>query len=314
MKKGRRKEGERVSEGRVEDEEGMGLREGMILIDDEEWVDLNEGMIVIEDDEEGVNEGMIENNEHFGIELIDRYERIRFFGRLADSLAACKSYQELTEKCHNFQESMLGYMLPEGPVHSDCTGRDIDQGAADILPEEIKRQCVPLSVPADGNCFYSSLSMLLFGNIEHHRELRVRTVVAMCTRKELFLDGRNWCSNADRLDPIEVQEVAVMTSVAPDDEHKVAFESETLHAAKNARYAGLWQMFAASAAINRPILSVFPHMGWPLYQRHCNRIICAPGCTSNLKVTIFWTSSRNDLNIDHWIPNHFTPLFFPVQV
>ena len=44
---------------------------------------------------------------------------------------------------------------------------------------------------------------------------------------------------------------------------------------------------------------------------HCNRIIQAPGCVTEQKVFVMWSSSRTDAVAEHWVPNHFVPLMLP---
>jgi len=77
---------------------------------------------------------------------------------------------------------------------------------------------------------------------------------------------------------------------------------------QNRTYRGLWEFLAASYVLKRPILSVFPPLGWELYRVHCSRIIRAPGCNMDEKIAIMWSSVRSDLVPERWTPNHFVPI------
>ena len=73
-------------------------------------------------------------------------------------------------------------------------------------------------------------------------------------------------------------------------------------------YTGLWEFFAASHVFKCPVQSVFPALGWEIYREHCNCIIQAPGCLTEQKVFVMWSSSHTDAVAKHWVPNHFVPL------
>ena len=72
-------------------------------------------------------------------------------------------------------------------------------------------------------------------------------------------------------------------SVTPDESPAGSLEWEVMSVLQNRSYRGLWEFLAASYVLKRPILSVFPPLGWELYRVHCSRIIRAPGCNMDQK-------------------------------
>ncbi|XP_070210071.1 uncharacterized protein [Littorina saxatilis] len=255
-----------------------------------------------------ISEGEEDSVDQSGVSFVDEGQRLGFFSEAAATLRACTTYEDLKGKCLELRERILLFSVPDPLSAKDLLFAQ-DQTAADLLDTSVNGMCHPLSVPADGNCFFNAASLLLFGDVEHHTELRVRTVAEMCCSEELFLDGSNWTSPAIKLDPEELLEVAILTSHKIDAEPAECFHSEVLNVVKNSTYTGLWEFFGLSMALKLPIQSVYPPMGWELYQRHCNRIVRAPGVSKNQKLMVFWSSLRGSAGPpEHWVPNHFVPL------
>ena len=234
-------------------------------------------------------------------------ERIIFFQSKADALAACESFEEVKLLSLEMKD-ICQYQVPDPRSCHPC--HRIDANSFSLLPGDVRRRCFPIMVGADGNCFFRSLSVLLFGVEDLHVELRVRIVVCMATEERLFLSGDVWCPSFEvNLSPVKVMEMTVLTSAASQvSSTQDAFRQEVMAVVKAGSFAGLWEFFAASRALKRPIQSVFPSLGWGCYQKHCNRIIRAPGCVSDEKLIVMWTSNRDDMIAAHWSPNHFVPL------
>ena len=80
---------------------------------------------------------------------------------------------------------------------------------------------------------------------------------------------------------------------------------------KRSREMGIWQVAAAAHAIGRPVLSVYPQLGWESYQTINNRMLMPgtadPFCAQK-PLHIMWTSSRKDMTPIHWTADHFVPL------
>ncbi|GFO15521.1 vertnin [Plakobranchus ocellatus] len=84
------------------------------------------------------------------------------------------------------------------------------------------------------------------------------------------------------------------------------FGEELLSICKPSVYMGMWQLFAAATVLNSNIISVYPSKGWRIFQQLHNRI-CRPvgdKSTATSTISILWTSSRSDMNQQHWVSNH----------
>ena len=170
-----------------------------------------------------------------------------------------------------------------------------------------------LTVADDGSCFFRAHTLLLFCTETFHVEMRCRIAMAMAGNPELFLDGHNWCAEEDQVSPDEILQVALLASVAPGASAAVSLQEEVMSVFQSHNFAGLWEFFAASHVLQRPIQSVYPSLGWPIYKLHCNRIIRAPGCVGSDKLYIMWSSDRTDTVSEHWVPNHFVPVVLRTQ-
>ena len=86
---------------------------------------------------------------------------------------------------------------------------------------------------------------------------------------------------------------------------------------KRSREMGIWQLAAAANAIGRPVLSVYPQLGWESYQTINNRMLMPatadPSCAQK-PLHIMWTSSRKDMTpVPDWPADHFVALLPPTD-
>ena len=270
-----------------------------------------ESPVILESDSEEESP-VVFDLDHSTVSEPDDEERNTFFASVATDLAVCGNFIEVQELSRRLIEQMESFPLPE-PSPFSLVGCQTDSHATQLLQLEIQQKCLALSVVRDGNCFFRALSLLLFGTETCHTEMRCRVVMAMALNSELFLDGHNWCDVEDHVSPEEVIRIAVLTSVAPDVSAAVSFQKEVMAVLQNRSYAGLWEFFAASHALQHPIQSIYPSLGWPVYRLHCNRIIRAPCCVGNDKLYIMWSSTHTDTVPEHWVPNYFVPIVLKRQ-
>ena len=69
-------------------------------------------------------------------------------------------------------------------------------------------------------------------------------------------------------------------------------------------FMGMWQLWAASNVIGRPIRSVFPHRGSHAFRSDFNRL-CVPlkhRCRNCVLLNIMWTPMRVNGGIIHFVP------------
>ena len=70
---------------------------------------------------------------------------------------------------------------------------------------------------------------------------------------------------------------------------------------------GIWQLAAVAHLLDVDINSIYPNLGWDVAIKLNDRFI-KPSRNSNTTWHILWSSGREDMTPEHWVPNHFVPL------
>jgi hypothetical protein len=86
------------------------------------------------------------------------------------------------------------------------------------------------------------------------------------------------------------------------------YRREIMKVTKEKTYMGIWQMHRLSSVLKMPVLSIYPKHGNPEERAHLNRMVYSRDGRSDLKAQMKWTTTRMDMNTNHWIPNHFVPV------
>ena len=86
------------------------------------------------------------------------------------------------------------------------------------------------------------------------------------------------------------------------------YRREIMIVTKEKTYMGIWQMHRLSFGLKMPVLSIYPKHGNPEERAHLNIIVYPRDGRSDLKAQMVWTTTRMDMNTNHWIPNHFVPV------
>jgi len=86
------------------------------------------------------------------------------------------------------------------------------------------------------------------------------------------------------------------------------FEQEIMQVRKPKTFMRIWQMFALSSVMRRPIFSVYPKRGNPVVRKDLHRKIEPREKISNNPLYIMWTTTRYDMTNTYWAPNHFVPV------
>lgn len=94
---------------------------------------------------------------------------------------------------------------------------------------------------------------------------------------------------------------------------KELYTKELIHITRSQTYMGIWQVFALSYVLQKPIFSAYRNRGSPVVRQDLHRLIlprvsdrtCVP---DDEQLVIMWTSTRLDMKNTHWIPNHFVPV------
>lgn len=158
--------------------------------------------------------------------------------------------------------------------------------------------------------FFLALSLLLFCTETYNVEMRCHIVTAMALNRELFLDGRNWCTEEDTVLPGEVTWVAVLISLAPG-------ASAAIHSRRR------WCQFCKTTASIGCVNSLLLHMCCSIQSSLSTHLLCGQftDCTAiassrhpvNEKLYIMWSSECTDTVPEQWVPNHFVPSVLRTQ-
>ena len=153
------------------------------------------------------------------------------------------------------------------------------------------------------------MSVCLFGDEKHFKEMRVRVVFEIVTNIKRYINKETY----NRMSENSVSlEYVFETSVSPEcyvrEDLNTSLRSEMIKSSKDGEYAGLLQIFAAVNAIHRPVYSIYPRANNPAVDRKSHNLCIVPFSneSSNLrdKVHVMWTHTSNT-NMTAWSPNHF---------
>ena len=82
------------------------------------------------------------------------------------------------------------------------------------------------------------------------------------------------------------------------------YDTEMVQLKNDGNFMGMWQLWATSNVIGRPIRSVFPHRGSKAFRSDFNQL-CVPlkhRCRNCVPLNIMWTLMRVNGDIIHFVP------------
>ena len=203
-----------------------------------------------------------------------------FFDDFQSKLQACNSFDELRRISKLHASKLDAYPLPAITPKRVMDIGIVDKIAMALLPDYCK-PLLPVLTVADGNCVPRTLSLLSFGDQEHHVELCCRIVM------ELTLNSLDYlCLPPEDLHFLHILSDCYCSSVQD------TLKSETLSIAKNSVYMGIWQIVAASNVLSCNILSVFPEKGASRYRLFFTRKITPRGEAVEPTVALMWSAIK----------------------
>ncbi|VDI81079.1 Hypothetical predicted protein [Mytilus galloprovincialis] len=241
-----------------------------------------------------------------------------YFARTLTELGQCQTYEEILEKCENIYRIIdeKGYRIDYNySPNITNTGIAIDERTHSILPSDIPHDVTlhPVKVSADGNCLPYSGSILVSGKEGMSEEIRVRIILESCIFKDAYLNQgflergfREKNNSLAKTFAFYSDEYA--NEVLSNGEIERLYEREVLKICKNKSYMGIWQVFALASVLCRHIYSVYPNLGNPNVRRDLHRMIKPREIKSKETSFIMWTTTRNDMRRNNWVPNHFIVL------
>ena len=234
--------------------------------------------------------------------------RTDFFSGLQTRMASCKTFSELLALCSSCQSDIARFELPSQNINSTTlSSKDVDAKAAALLPACCPNGLKPKNIVSDGNCLPRTLSFLVFGSEEHHIEMRCRIVYELCFYKY------HYTSDAQ----MGLDFLSLYRMLSPQMSHSIVstFEQETLSVARLSEFMGNWQVHACASILHSPVFSIHPDRGQKDVREKITRVLQPriPYSGPTTLHCIFWTSERDDMTEEYWVPNHFVPLLPFVQ-
>ena len=203
-------------------------------------------------------------------------------------------------------------------------GSEVDVASASLVPLDFVQVqgLLPIQIVADGNCLARCGSMLAYGTESHHSEIRLRIAIEMIQYRHLYLDdnylargvevhGRN--NSSQRYAQFSAE--FITNDVLTENKISEIYSEEIRTVLKMGTSMGVWAMFALASVLHMPIFAVYPHLGSKAAREDLHRLILPRQETAVTKrpVYIMWTTTRTDMNEEHWVANHFVVLLPVLQ-
>ena len=103
---------------------------------------------------------------------MDTEDKQLFFTKAQDHLLMAKTWSDFLSACCEIKHRSIRFELPS-LMYSSSQHATEDKTSGRLMPSDANPCLVPMKSFGDGNCFYRSLSLVLFGNEDGHIELRV---------------------------------------------------------------------------------------------------------------------------------------------
>jgi hypothetical protein len=196
-----------------------------------------------------------------------------------------------------------------------------DRTAQELIPDDtdhLEGFQFPVVVRGDGNCLPRCGSLVAYLKEDNHEEIRIRIAVEMICNKESYLDEAYLSRGLTDNQKLAPATVALYSSQFHGEKLTKAtirkiYDKEISEVLHSNTYMGLWQLFALSSVLKRSIVCIYPKRGNPNVRRDMHRIILPRQQEYSLPVGIMWSSTRDDMSTEHWIPNHFC-LLLPANI
>ena len=187
-----------------------------------------------------------------------------------------------------------------------------------LYPSDAPNNLVPTYCYGDGNCLYRAASMLLFGDPEHHIELRVRVNCELTSNEDQYLNAEAMtaASSCDVRNLINTIKECSLSDAQCTNTITNGYRNDIMASFSNGIYANLWHLYGLATVTGLPVMSIYPIVQncavprklfnqtiYPVtHVRSSNSI----GNSYTHKMYIMWTHTVHS-NTLNWTANHFVP-------
>ena len=117
------------------------------------------------------------------------FVREEFFKDAQVKLQKATTYVNFLEIVIKINREMQELELPIQDTVLLQTSLPVDEPSKDLFPDDVNQNMSPRAVYGDGNCLFRAVSIFIWGNENHHLELRIRTTIEMALNEDLYLDN-----------------------------------------------------------------------------------------------------------------------------
>ena len=139
----------------------------------------------------------------------------------------------------------------------------IDNVAKLSIPKDCTHNLIAVFTIGDGNCYPRSLICAAFGNDSRHVLLQAKIVVEGVYNKQRYLDNNylSMGSNSLRTEGSYSEQYALFSGQYAhgniEDIIASVYEKEMCEMSQKNTHMGMWQIWASTNVIGRPIMSIF---------------------------------------------------------
>ena len=247
---------------------------------------------------------------------MDTKDRKFFFEKAQESLLKAKTWNDFLCASQKINEGSINFVLPS-VLYSSHQHATRDKTLTELMPHDANPHFVPMKSFGDGNCFFRSLSLVIFGNEESHTELQVRSIVELALNEMSYLDGKTFTDMAE-YSCEGIMDYVIQVSISDEsfvaNEKLSSFCNEVILTAKDGKYSSILHLLASCNVLQMPINSIYPEAQNPGVDRDVHnqvffpvRNIYYPEMLDGM-ITILWTHTH-DTKLKGCKPNHFVSCF-----
>ena len=104
-------------------------------------------------------------------DLPDSTDQTIDWDELYDTINTFTTFEQLQQYVENYEVTTFPSLMK--PILNAWRTQRVDQVAKLSMPQDVPKGLVPISTIGDGNCFAQAVSTALFGNQNHHKEIRM---------------------------------------------------------------------------------------------------------------------------------------------
>ena len=181
-------------------------------------------------------------------------------------------------------------------------------------PKHVPPNLMPADTDGDGNCFFRSLSVLLFGTEEYHKELRVLYVIEAVRNVDRYTDNAYLSLGSTRVykrgSTLEVI-ISYSQCWKSSDTRRISrivaaeyFKREVLVVRKVEAWCGLWEIAVMAKVLKVPIRGFYPnHLSETTRIDFDRSLIPFEECyRDRIPINILWTPSYTGGPVEHFVP------------